>query len=587
MKKLIVLLLILSIVPSVYAQQGHMNLLAVSETEQGQVGGIADLFLEINPGSGRVFLETFPLTRIDTQVSTRFAKQVACDFAKVDCEGLDFFYTITSNSPIIAGPSAGSAIAVLTFSLITGEKIDKDTAITGTINSGGLIGPVGGIKAKIEAASKIGIRKILIPSGEIMTSNFNLEKNESINSTLDIKNLSKELNVKILEVPTLDDALFEFTGKRFRQQRENLTISESYKDTMKLLAIELCSRSTRLKEETSDSTNNNFTRDLRNNAVNLSDKGKLSFKENKFYSAASYCFGSNVEFNYLSLLNENISKKDIVENVEELRTDIGKFESNIENKKVKTITQLESYMVVKERLLEAENFLELTLESIGDSNVSLRNLAYSQERLNSAKSWAKFMENSGKEFDLNKNVIRNACQTKISEVEERLQYVELTLPQNLESTRKELSYAYNDLANEKYELCLFKASKAKANVDSILSVFGVRIENVGAVVEQRLNVAERTLVEETEKGIFPVLGYSYFEYANSLKDDDPFSALLYSGYALELSNLDIYFRDISKSMQKKENILNKIDKNAVFILIIGILIGIVITKSYYSKRVKK
>ena len=42
-------------------------------------------------------------------------------------------------------------------------------------------------------------------------------------------------------------------------------------------------------------------------------------------------------------------------------------------------------------------------------------------------------------------------------------------------------------------------------------------------------------------GRFPIAGFSYYEYANSLKNDVPASALLYSGYALELSNMNAYF----------------------------------------------
>ena len=62
MKKVLFLLIILSLflLPNVLATQGHMKLLAVKETENGYEGGIADLYLEIKPGSGRVFLETFP-----------------------------------------------------------------------------------------------------------------------------------------------------------------------------------------------------------------------------------------------------------------------------------------------------------------------------------------------------------------------------------------------------------------------------------------------------------------------------------------------------------------------------------------------
>ena len=151
MKKLLFLLMILNLVllPTALAKQGHMKLLAVKETETGYEGGLADLFLEIKPGSGRVFLETFPLTRTDTQMSTRFAKAIACDTLERDCDDVDFFYTITSDSAVIAGPSAGASIAVLTVAMLENININENYAVTGTINSGGLGGPVGGLKPKI------------------------------------------------------------------------------------------------------------------------------------------------------------------------------------------------------------------------------------------------------------------------------------------------------------------------------------------------------------------------------------------------------------------------------------------------------
>jgi len=92
------------------------------------------------------------------------------------------------------------------------------------------------------------------------------------------------------------------------------------------------------------------------------------------------------------------------------------------------------------------------------------------------------------------------------------------------------------------------------------------------------------LVEATEKGIFPVVGYSYFEYANSLKENDPFSALLYSEYALELSNLDIYFKSPASD---GVNLFKKIDKRLIIVLFIGILLGIVFSKLTSIKSRKK
>ena len=63
-----------------YDKTNHIKLLAVSERSEGNItGATADLFLEIKPGEGRVFIDTFPLTKLDTQISTRFAKEIACD----------------------------------------------------------------------------------------------------------------------------------------------------------------------------------------------------------------------------------------------------------------------------------------------------------------------------------------------------------------------------------------------------------------------------------------------------------------------------------------------------------------------------
>ena len=66
-----------------------------------QTGGGADLYLELKEGSGRVFLDTFPATKIDTQISTRFAKEIACHFYKLSCDTYDFIYTIKAESNII------------------------------------------------------------------------------------------------------------------------------------------------------------------------------------------------------------------------------------------------------------------------------------------------------------------------------------------------------------------------------------------------------------------------------------------------------------------------------------------------------
>ena len=62
------------------------------------------------------------------------------------------------------GPSAGVAMFTSLVSLVTGRTVRHDLAMTGEISLRGLVLPVGGIKEKVVAAHRAGIRKVLLPA---------------------------------------------------------------------------------------------------------------------------------------------------------------------------------------------------------------------------------------------------------------------------------------------------------------------------------------------------------------------------------------------------------------------------------------
>ncbi|HHW20093.1 endopeptidase La [Thermodesulfovibrio thiophilus] len=61
------------------------------------------------------------------------------------------------------GPSAGVTIAMALISLFTNKPARRDVAVTGELTLSGRILPVGGIKEKILAAKRAGVRAVIIP----------------------------------------------------------------------------------------------------------------------------------------------------------------------------------------------------------------------------------------------------------------------------------------------------------------------------------------------------------------------------------------------------------------------------------------
>jgi ATP-dependent Lon protease len=92
------------------------------------------------------------------------------------------------------GPSAGVTMATTLVSLLTGRRIQPLVAMTGEITLSGNVLPVGGIKEKVLAAKRAGVRDVILPA----------ENKMNVEEDLSPEQLG---NLKVHYVKTIDQAL--------------------------------------------------------------------------------------------------------------------------------------------------------------------------------------------------------------------------------------------------------------------------------------------------------------------------------------------------------------------------------------------
>ncbi|MCC7563364.1 MAG: endopeptidase La [Methanobacterium sp.] len=161
------------------------------------------LFIEgaFMPGTGKLMLtgQLGDVMKESAKISQSLIRsRLAFSLKKVEFEKKDLHIHVPSGAIPKDGPSAGVALLTTIASLVTGREVDPKLAMTGEISLRGAVLPVGGIKEKVLAAHRAGIKRVILPK-------------ENLNDLDDVPDDVKG-EMEFISVETVEDVIKETIG---------------------------------------------------------------------------------------------------------------------------------------------------------------------------------------------------------------------------------------------------------------------------------------------------------------------------------------------------------------------------------------
>ncbi len=149
------------------------------------------------PGKGRMQItgKLGDVMQESVKAAKSYVRSKCLDFGIIPptFEKKDFHIHVPEGATPKDGPSAGIAMVTSIVSSITKIPVNKDVAMTGEVTITGQVLPIGGLKEKLLAAHRAGIKEVLIPK-------------ENKKDLVDIPRKVKD-DVKITTVETADEVL--------------------------------------------------------------------------------------------------------------------------------------------------------------------------------------------------------------------------------------------------------------------------------------------------------------------------------------------------------------------------------------------
>ena len=163
-----------------------------------EVGGeILKIESAIMPGKGKMQItgKLGDVMQESVKAAKSYIRSKSLDFGIIPpiFDKKDFHIHVPEGATPKDGPSAGVGMVTSIISAITEIPVNKDVAMTGEITLRGLVLPIGGLKEKLLAAHRAGIKKVLIP----------------VENKKDLVEVPKTIlnNIEIIPVKNVDEVL--------------------------------------------------------------------------------------------------------------------------------------------------------------------------------------------------------------------------------------------------------------------------------------------------------------------------------------------------------------------------------------------
>ncbi len=538
MRNLILAILLIFAIQCVGAFEVQKSIKAVAVTT-GEVpeGAVINITVAIRDGNGRVFVSTTPFTEIDMQGSAQLAALTACDVLGIDFTRLDFFYVIEAEAPIVGGPSAGAVMTVATISALKNLELNESVYMSGMIYPDGFIGPVGGLKYKLEAVAKNGGKLFLIPSGQsvITVEERTIRRVGIVNVvTTELKEINlveygKKLGVRVLEVKDVNDALRHYTGYEIAKgvASVNLTL---YSDALKMLADKM--------RESVEELKGYETRDARD----LLLKAENNYNRGNYYTATSLFFQAKILMRYEMYRKNIVSAHQIENEIAKVEKDISQLKEYLRKSQV-GVNSIQIIAGAQERVAKAENALRLAKTSKSSEDL-LYNLAYAKERCDSAKVWLSILPLIKEDYALNNEEIKKRAEFYINQANSIIVYASSLKGYSdlIESSYESLEIAKRLYSESLYAGAVFEA--LNAITDASISIEAKYSRDYR--VEEKRKSAEIAIAEVEQVG-YPILPIAYFEFAET--SQNVYAKLLYYSLSERIAK---FMLNVAKVKGEKE-----------------------------------